>query len=120
MRYRILSATGDYVFGRSGEFLVNSPQSVAQAIMTRLKLMTGEWFLDTSEGTPYDTQILGYGTQGTRDVAIQTRILDTPGVESIEEYTSSVDADRRMTVTARVQTIYGAVDIVVDPTPQTA
>lgn len=40
MRYRVLSPTGDYTFGQGpGEFLVNSPAAVAQAIGTRLRLM---------------------------------------------------------------------------------
>jgi hypothetical protein len=115
MRYRILSATGDYVFGSHSQFLVNSPQAVAQAIETRLKLSSGEWFLDTQEGTPYSTKITGYGTQDTRDVAIKERILDTPGVLQIESYASSVSSDRKFTVSVRVSTIYGTVDVVVRP-----
>lgn len=112
MRYRALSPDGDYQFGRSGLFLTNSPEAVAQAINTRLLLWAGEWFLDTKEGTPYREGILGYGTQGTRDVAIRERLLSTPGVNSLLSYASSVDpASRKMTVSARVDTIYGAVPI---------
>lgn len=114
MRYRILSQEGDYVFGSSGpEFLVDSPQAVAQAIQTRLLLWEGEWFLDTSDGTPYQQRILGYNpTPGDRDVAIKERILGTPGVNSILQYQSSIDG-RAMTVNATVDTIYGPTPIVV-------
>lgn len=107
MRYRALSSTGDYQFGRVGVFLINTPEAVAQAIMTRLNLWSGEWFLDTSEGTPYETRILGTGTQGTRDAAVRERILGTPGVLSLVSYSSAVDADRKMTVRATVSTAYG-------------
>lgn len=106
MRYRQLDAEGDYKFGHANEFLVDSPECVAQAIKTRLLLKTGEWFLDTTEGTPYATQILGYGTQGSRDQAIKERIIDTPGVLELLEYSSAVN-NRAMTVTATVSTLYG-------------
>jgi hypothetical protein len=64
MRYRTLDANGDYTFGQNGaNFLVNSPAAVGQAVLTRVKLMQGEWFLDQTAGTPYDTEILGAGTE---------------------------------------------------------
>lgn len=107
MLYRALSPSGDHQFGRSGLFLKDSPQAVLQAIYTRLKLWTGEWFLDQREGTPYLGDILGHGTQDTRDVAIKERILGTPGVVEIVKYESSVDSFRKMTVAATVQTLYG-------------
>ena len=110
MRYRALSASGDYQFGRAGIFLTDTPEAVAQAILTRFKLWAGEWFLDTTEGTPYETQILGYGTQGNRDAVIRQRILETPGVQEIVDYQSSVTG-RSMSVAARVSTIYGTTNV---------
>lgn len=107
MRYRALSPAGDYQFGRAGLFLTDTPEAVAQAIKTRLLLWAGEWFLDTTEGTPYVQSILGYGTEGTRDLAFKQRILQTPDVQSITQYSSTVDASRKMTVTATVQTTFG-------------
>ncbi len=109
MRYRQLSPTGDYVFGRGpGEFLVNSSAAVAQLVLTRLRLWTGEWFLDATEGTPYLGQILGHGTGGTYDQAIQARILGTQGVTEIVTYSSSVDpVTRALSVAATINTVYG-------------
>lgn len=107
MRYRILSPTGDYVFGQGrSEFLVNSPETVGQAVKTRLRLLTGEWFLDQDEGTPYATQILGTNTQSLYDRAIQERVLGTEGVLSIQEYASSLN-NRDLTVIVTINTIYG-------------
>jgi hypothetical protein len=111
MRYRSLSDSDDYVFGQgSTEFLVNTPAVVAQAIKTRLLLAQGEWFLDVFEGTPYSTQILGENKQ-IYDQAIRDRILNTPGVQSIDLYSSSLDANRRLTVSCTVTTIYGQATI---------
>ena len=110
IRYRQLDYNGDYVFGQQSVFLHDSAAAVAQAILTRLLLWSGEWFLDSAEGTPYETLILGYGTQGTRDAAVRERILSTPVVVSITKYNSSV-VSRRMTVACDVQTQFGPATI---------
>ena len=113
MRYRALSPTGDYTFGQgSANFLVNTPETVAQAVKTRLLLMTGEWFLDVTEGTPYATDILGKGTQPLYDAAIQNRIKGTQGVTAVRFYESSLDPiTRSLTVTATIDTLYGQAQI---------
>jgi hypothetical protein len=113
MRYRALDADGDFSFGLgSANFLVDSPEAVAQLVLTRLRLMTGEWFLDTTEGTPYATEILGSGTSSTRDLAVQERILETQGVTGIADYASVVDpSTRAFTVAATIDTIYGQTTI---------
>lgn len=114
MRYRALDQNGDSTFGSgSTAFFVNNAQAVAQAVETRLLLMTGEWFLDVTEGTPYSTQIIGKTTQ-TYDQAIRDRILGTEGVVSLVTYSSQLNrATRFLTVNAVVQTVYGPVPVIV-------
>jgi hypothetical protein len=107
MKYRKMSADADYVFGPGSTFLRDSPEAVAQAVQTRLALFTGEWFLDNREGLDRD-QILGVGTQRTRDFEVRQRILGTPGVLSILAYESQVDVARGFKVSATINTIYGA------------
>jgi hypothetical protein len=112
MRYRALDATGDMTFGQgSANFLVNSPDAVAQSIVTRLKLLTGEWFLDVTSGTDYAGAVLGRGTQQTRDVEIKSRIVETEGVLSLDTYSSSLSSKRQFSVAGTVTTIYGAINL---------
>jgi hypothetical protein len=113
MRYRTLDENGDYVIGASqANFLINSPETVAQAVQTRLRLIAGEYFLDTTTGVPYQTEILGYGTQATRDAAIQEIIVETQGVTELVDYASVVDpSTRAMTVAATINTQYGQTTI---------
>jgi hypothetical protein len=60
MRYRREDDDGDYTFGRGDDtWLINSPEAVAQAIKTRFELWYGQWFLDTTEGTPWIQSVLG-------------------------------------------------------------
>lgn len=125
MRYRSLSATGDSTFASGAtNFFVNNAAAVAQAILTRLRLLTGEWFLDVTEGTPYLTQVIGRNTTPTYDRAIKDRILGTIGVLSIDTYSSFLNrAARSLTVNATVSTIFGAVPVTfttgLSPTPPT-
>ena len=111
MKQRALDANGDFSFGTALPFLEDTPYCVAQAVMTRLRLRSGEWFLDLQEGTHYDDQILGFGTQDSRDLAIRSRILDTPGVQQIAEYISILDKGREFSVIATVDTIYGSIQL---------
>ena len=107
MRYRAMTPEGDYVFGPASRFLADTPECVAQAVMTRVRLFVGEWFLDSREGLDR-AQILGYGTQQTRDAEIKERILGTQGVTRIAEYSSRVDATTRsFTVACTIDTAFG-------------
>ncbi len=60
--------------------LVNSPEAVAQAIKTRFLLWYGQWFLDTTEGTPWIQSVLGKQKPDTYNLAIRKRILETQGL----------------------------------------
>jgi len=105
MIYRALDANGDY---QIGVFLANTPATVGQAVITRLLLWKSEWFLDVTDGTPWLQDIVGNNTN--YDFEIQSRILDTPGVTDIVSYASSV-VNRRLSVTATINTIYGQTSV---------
>ena len=109
MRYRALTSSGDYSFGHGqANMLINSPEAVAQAVMTRLKLFTGEYFVDLLEGTPYVPGVLGRHTAETYDAVFRERILATEGVTELVSYESELDRDtRRLGVYAEINTVYG-------------
>lgn len=114
MRYRKLDANGDYTFGHSqASFYANQVEAVAQAVQTRLKLWAGEWFTDTSDGTPWQTEILGKYTQRTLDTVIKERILGTPGVTQLLAFNSAINSNTRaLTVSATISTAYGATQVI--------
>lgn len=109
MRYRRLDDDGDMTFGsQQADFLRNTPETVAQAVVTRLKLWLGEWFIDQTEGTPYQQAILGKHTRASIEPAIRSRILETQGVTGIEQFNLSIDPDeRKVTINATISTEYG-------------
>lgn len=113
MRYRKLDEDDDYVFGAgANSFHANSPEAVAQAILTRLQLWIGEWFADTSDGTGWNQSILGKQSGNLYELTLRQRVLETPGVQSIEEFQSSLDPEtRKLSVSMTVNTIYGSTNL---------
>jgi hypothetical protein len=109
MRYRKLTSDGDYVFGSGkNDFLVNTPETVAQAILTRLKLWLGEWFADTADGTGWNQSIVGKHSKNLYELTLRQRVLETQGVVNIIDFQSTLDPDTRcLTVTMTVNTVYG-------------
>lgn len=116
MRYRKLDANGDYTFGSAAQNFYYDLDAVAQAIKTRLKLLSGEWWEDIQDGLPLFNIILKQkGTpQGikTIETLIGERILDTIGVTSISSAKGTFDPTKRSySYSAQVNTIYGTVTI---------
>ena len=110
MRYRKLSADRDYTFGQGiGNFFVDQVEAPAQAVLTRLLLLRGEWFLDIDDGTAWATRVLGKYTGSTYDPEIQGRIAGTPNVLQIRRYESINNGEtRELSVRAEIDTVYGA------------
>jgi hypothetical protein len=104
---------GEYSFGHGAlDFYIDVPEAPAQAALTRMYLYQGDWFLDTSDGMPWNTQVLGHKTFNTRDPAIRSRILGTQGVTGISSYSSNVNRDQRaFSVNAEIDTVYGKAKI---------
>lgn len=102
MRYRALDSNRDYTLTK---IHTNTPECVGQAVLTRLLLWYGEWFMDTLDGTPYMQDIVGTNTN--YDIQIKARILGTPGVKEIVEYASNVSNTRDLSVNCLINTIYG-------------
>lgn len=117
MRYRKLDAAGDMLFGGDqAAYWRDVPEAPAHAALSRLYLFAGEWFLDTSDGTAWNTRVLGKDTADTRDPELRARILDTQGVTAIEDYTSDLSRDaRRFSVAALLSTLYGRISLESEP-----
>jgi hypothetical protein len=105
MRYRPLDPVGDYTI--NVPFLQDSPACVAQAVLTRLLLYQGEWFLDITDGTPWFQNILGKQISDP-DIYVKQRILGTPNVTSIVDFVSTFDTpNRNYTMTSTIATAFG-------------
>lgn len=113
MRYRKQTADGDMVFGNGDlDFYINNPEAVGQAVETRLRLWLGEWFLNITDGTQYQTNVLGTGKFESAPPVIRQRILETEGVTEIVSFDAIINADnRKLTIRSTINTIYGQTNI---------
>jgi hypothetical protein len=94
------------------DFYRDSVDAVAQSVWTRLKLWAGEWFIDTADGTPYQQAALGVGKAATIGPAIRSRIIDTPGVTGLSDFSLVIDADtRQASIRATISSQYGTAPV---------
>lgn len=116
MIYRRLDPTYDYSFGQSKQDFLTGVDAVAQAIKTRLFLLFGEWWEDTSDGLPLWQSILAApGAPKNKRIAdslIKARIIGTPNVTGIINFSSTFDSNTRAySFQATVNTLFGKVQI---------
>lgn len=93
--------------------LVDQAEQVRQQILIKLKLWTGEWFLDTEFGTPYLPSILGKQlTLSGAVAAIRKSIMEVKGVRQIVDFSYNFDnATRKLNVSFTAETDYGKVEV---------
>ena len=116
MIYRLEDSNGDYTLGRGDSGWLSGSAAVAQAIVTNLKLLLGEWWEDVNNGLPLWQSILGQpGSEVNKlsiDNIIRERILETnlngtKLVDSLDDYEGKYDpSTRSYSFTAIVTTIY--------------
>jgi hypothetical protein len=112
MKYRKLDADGDYVFGTGNDFHKDSPETVAQAVRTRLLLYQGDWFLQPDAGVPWRSDVLGALPEGAYEDVIRDAILETEGVTAIVDFSVTLDPDtRRLRINATIDTEYGRAEV---------
>lgn len=113
MRYRKLAPDNDYSFGNGQlDFYRDEPAAVGQSVQTRLLLWLGEWYLDTSQGTPYMEGVLGKHSQQLADATIERRTLDTTGVVNFTSFESFIEANTRAySASFNLNTIYGPTNV---------
>lgn len=87
---------GDIDLSTNDLRLVTGADAVAQHLRIRLRLIKGEYFLDTRVGIPYYSQIWVKNPNiGAVNNVFRRAIVTTPGVESLERLDNVFDASRR-------------------------
>lgn len=111
MKYRTLTPEGDYSFGFGNASFVTDTEAVRQAIQTKLGMFKGEFWEDLKDGLPFFEQVAGNFNKSVADMVIRSRILDTPHVSGIQFFRSQISTDRKYSMTATVNTDFGAVSV---------
>lgn len=121
--YRRLGPNNEPIFGQTKDAFLTDIDAVAQAIMTRINLLLGEWWLDLQDGTPIWQTMLGVGGSGKNSLpatlALEQRIKDTPFVQDLSDVETSYNPNTRaFTFSCTVQTQFGSLSVSNTPTPQ--
>ena len=85
----------------NGDFLMcpTDTDAIAQTISTRLKILAGEWFLDSNIGIPYLSKILG---KKRNDRFLQKIITDEiraiPSIKELQDFSFKDGIESRLIV----------------------
>jgi len=92
---------GDIV--TSGQEFATGKEATRQAIIRRLRLFLGEFFLDATTGTDWFGSVLGKTRQDFAESTLKRRIITAPGVIGISELALTIEPrERKITVQASV------------------
>lgn len=105
MAFRNLSGNGDWVFGSGKNSYVTENLEIGVNIQTRVLSFLGDCFFATEEGIDW-FNLLEMGKQEQLENSVQETIKNTPGVTAINSVDVVMGANRRITITFDVQTIY--------------
>ena len=87
----------------SGENFARGREATRQGVLRRLRLFVGEYFLDSTAGTPWFDEILGKSERDIAELALRGRIATSPGVVAISEFRMNFEPRyRRLRVEARL------------------
>jgi hypothetical protein len=103
--------THDMAYANNDGSVVSDRSQVAQNIEIRLRLIYGEWFLNTQIGVPWFEKVFVKNPDlSAVDIIIKSTISETPEVAGIVAYSSSVDGEKRKLIVSFVaSTEYGTV-----------
>lgn len=77
--------------------LISGAAEAGQNIETRLKFFLGEWFLDTTDGTPWFQSVLGKGGYlAEKEAVIKRRILTAPAVAELVKFQMDYQESTRL------------------------
>jgi len=110
---RALDKNNDLIVESGSLKIVSDGAEVVQHVRSRLLLYMGEWFLDLQAGTPYFQQIFVKPVNLSNVESIfKRRILDTPGIEKLLEFTMVYEGAsiRKLTISFSAETIYGNIN----------
>jgi hypothetical protein len=109
-----INSDGDIEFDHTTNNLkvATGHEEIRQIILRNLETFEGEWFLDTTLGVPWFTEILSKQvTVAKVDALIMDVIVNSDGVLSLISYDSEYDkATRTLAVTFTAQTVAGIID----------
>ncbi|MGN6702929.1 MAG: hypothetical protein ACTHKB_08200 [Burkholderiaceae bacterium] len=110
---RLDPVTHDLAVANLDLSIIQGADRVRQNIVVKLRLFTGEWFLDTEFGTPYLTDILGKQVTLLGAIAaIKRAVLEVDDVADITAFSYNFSRPlRKLSVSFEVSTPFGLIGV---------
>lgn len=107
MTFRNLTNDNDWTFGSGISDYATEQREIELNIKTRVWSFLGDCFFAINEGIDY-WNLLDYNRQDELENQIKSTIINTPGVQSIEEVDILLSANRKFNLSYSVKTIYSS------------
>ncbi len=105
MTFRNLDDNHDWTFGAGQNNYVQNEQEIRLNIETRLLSFLGDCFFDTDEGIDW-LHLLDRNKLEKLEYAVQDVIIKTAGVTGINSVDAVLGANRKLTLSYDIQTIF--------------
>lgn len=106
MIVRALDSNHDWTFGKGRNNYLRNFDAINQNIKSRLLSWVGDCFFALQEGVDW-RNLLDKGQKQNLELAIKTIILQSYGVIALEELSSILDENRKLTIEYVIDTIFG-------------
>lgn len=103
-----LDADGDLSLEEGDFTLIAGAEAVASALKARLQTFLGEYFLDSSIGVPYFTEVFGKPPAPRVEAVFREAILGTPGVAALQSLKLTREG-RTLRLAFQVNTDFGEI-----------
>ena len=108
MRVSGLDSDLDWRFGKGRAAYKRNADAIAQNILTRLRSFLGDWYLDTEIGIDWLTLLGNLGTEKRILRAVESTVMQTDGVLSIQELKIiGRDSTRGVKIRIRYTDVFG-------------
>ena len=108
MRVAGLDNNLDWRFGKGRAVYKRNADAIAQNILTRLRSFLGDWYLDTEAGIDWLNLLGNLGTEKRIMRAIESTVMQTDGVLSIQELKIiGRDSNRGVKIRIRYTDVFG-------------
>ena len=89
---------GDWIFGRGKASYKSKSDEIKQRVVTRLRLFTNDWFLDTSSGSPWTELFTSRTSEKKILQAVERSVMLTDGIRSLDSLELIKVEDRHATI----------------------
>lgn len=111
MTTRAIDINGDWVFGHGIADYKTEKEELEQNIKTQLNSWKNDCFFDMDAGVDWYNYLGSFGRENDLRRDIINNIMSVDGVISVASYDAHLTQDRKIVITAEVDTIYGKMNI---------